>query len=48
MKIKLRTVSVPSFVIIDSDLFNDSRDTDNRKTRKELGKSVQKKIGVMK
>lgn len=45
LRIKLRTVSIPSFVTVDSELFIDSRDTDNRKTKKkELGKSVQKKL----
>lgn len=42
MRLKLRAVSVPSFVTVDSELFNDSRGTDNRKTRKEAKVSRKK------
>lgn len=49
LRIKLRTVSIPSFVTVDSELFIDSRDTDNRKTKKKrVRQKCSEKIGVTK
>lgn len=39
-------LNVPSFVTVDSELFNDSRDIDNRKQEKR--QKYSEKIGIMK